>query len=273
VQEAVIDRYGLQNDRRRMVVDSGGRFLTQREIPRMAAISTRIADGAPLEPSSGRPAEQATIRAPGRPPLLLPDPEARGLARRVRIWNDECVAVDEGDRAAAWMSHYLDVPCRLVRMDVAFVRQADAAYARPGDQVGFMDGFPILLLSEESLDDLNGRLAVPIPMNRFRPNMVVRGAGRPFAEDEWRTLRQRRTGDNFHIVKPCARCAIPTIDQNTGKREGPEPLAALNAYRKQGNRVLFGQNVIHDWQGSLMHLRIGDELDVTCLQCPDSDRI
>jgi uncharacterized protein YcbX len=131
------------------------------------------------------------------------------------------------------------------------VRPANPAFAPPGARVSFADGFPFLLISEESLADLNGRLAVPLPMNRFRPNLVVAGC-EPYAEDGWKEIR---IGDvKLRVVKPCERCLVTTTDQATGER-GKEPLRTLATYRKVGNDVMFGQNVVHENTGEL---RVGD---------------
>lgn len=153
------------------------------------------------------------------------------------------------------------MPARLVRMADDFVRRVDARYARqPSDQTGFADGYPFLLISQASLDDLSARLA-PLPMNRFRPNIVVSGCD-AFAEDDWREIRIG--GIIFNIVKPCARRAIPTIDQDTAIA-GPEPLRTLAAYRTFGQKVLFGQNLVAANTGTL---RVGDEVEIIATARP-----
>jgi uncharacterized protein YcbX len=135
------------------------------------------------------------------------------------------------------------------------VRPVDVDHAGPGHRVGFADGYPLLLLSEGSLDELNRRLEAPLPMDRFRPNVVVDGCG-PHAEDRWRRLR---VGDvEMRVVKPCSRCSITTVDQATAAR-GPEPLATLADYRLAGGKVLFGQNLVHESRGTL---RVGDVVEV-----------
>ena len=138
-----------------------------------------------------------------------------------------------------------------------FTRRVNPEYARPDDRVSFADGYPVLLASESSLADLNERLAVPVPMNRFRPNIVIAGA-EPFAEDGWRTLTTE-SGVTFRVAKPCARCAIPTVDQATGAKTGKEPLATLTAYRRSPDGgVHFAMNLIPDQPGS--RLRIGETM-------------
>ncbi len=141
-----------------------------------------------------------------------------------------------------------------MRLAETWVRQVDPSYARPDDQVGFADGFPFLLASESSLADLNRRLARPVPMERFRPNLVVQGAA-PYAEDTWRRIRIGAV--SFRVVKPCARCVTTTVDQTLGVRAGNEPLETLARYRLQDRGVMFAQNLLHDGNGAL---RVGDRL-------------
>jgi uncharacterized protein YcbX len=236
---------GIRQDREWMVVDAAtGEFLTQREHPRLALVRPSLTAGG------------VTLAAPGFVPLEVPV-DRRGPSCRVRVWDDRCHAVGQGDAAAAWLSQWLGASCRLVRMSDDFRRDVDPDYAiEPTDQVGFADGFPFLLISEESLADLNARLAAPLPMTRFRPNLVIRGAGEPFAEDRMHSLQ---LGDVvFDVVKPCGRCVTTTVDQATAET-GREPLATLATFRKSGSKVLFGQNLIHRNQGIV---RLGDEVIV-----------
>jgi uncharacterized protein YcbX len=227
-----------------MLVDDAGCFLTQRALPRMALIEPRL------------DADTLSLTAPEHAQLSIPV-LTRGQGREVTVWRDRCTAIDQGDRAADWASSFLAVSCRLVRMADDMVRQVDRDFAlSDADQVGFADGFPFLLTTEESLADLNGRMASPLPMNRFRPNIVLAGAA-PFAEDGWRRIGIGEI--TFAVVKPCARCAITTTDQATAER-GKEPLQALAAYRLvQGEGVMFGQNLIHESTGVI---RVGDAVEV-----------
>ncbi|HEY9015982.1 MAG TPA: MOSC domain-containing protein, partial [Gemmatimonadales bacterium] len=140
----------------------------------------------------------------------------------------------------------------LVHLPEQAKRLVDPVYAPPGATVSFADAFPFLVISKESLADLNGRLAQPLPMNRFRPNLVIAGAGYPYAEDRW---KQMRIGEiTFSLVKPCSRCVITTTDQSTAER-GKEPLRTLSRYRKVDGKAMFGQNAVHDRPGQL---RVGD---------------
>jgi uncharacterized protein YcbX len=240
---AEIGPRGIVADREWMVVDASGHFLTQRELPRLALVSPRL-DGGVLE-----------VSAPDMPPLTV-SRGATGERMDVTVWQDQCAAIDQGPAAADWLTAFLGVPCRLVRIGDDTVRRADREYARPDDQVGFADGFPFLLTSHASLDDLNHRLATPLPMNRFRPNIVIDGVV-PFEEDRWKRIRI--DGITFGVLKPCARCVTTTVDQHTAERSH-EPLRTLATFRHVvGRGVMFGQNVVHDRTGVL---HVGAEVEV-----------
>lgn len=236
-----VDDFGLRHDRRWMVVDGGGRQVTQRTHPRLALARPAFAG------------DRLRISAPGLTDLELPLRPAGGITTTVVVWDDVCEAVWLGEDAAAWFSRLLAAPVSLVYMPESTLRPANPAYVRAGVRVSFADAFPFLLLSEESLADLNGRMAVALPMNRFRPNLVVRG-GAAFAEDE---LGEFAIGTvRFRAVKPCDRCALTTTDQETAER-GVEPLRTLATYRKRDGKVYFGQNVVHTGTG---RLEIGDRV-------------
>lgn len=249
--EAHLEPRGIRHDRELMVVDAAtDRFLTQRELPRMALIAPQIAE------------KVLRVHAPGMAELILPIAEV-GPTREVGIWRDRCLAVDQGDEAAAWLSAFLGRPCRLVRMAPDFVRPVDPTYATPGDQVGFADGFPCLLIAEESLADLNTRLGAPLPMNRFRPNIVIAG-GAAFGEDR---VSRLRIGDiEFAAPKSCARCTITTVDQATGAT-GKEPLRTFATFRKVKRGVMFGQNLIHAGVGVI---RVGDRVEALEAKEPEA---
>ncbi len=233
--EAAVEPRGLRGDRRWMVVDAADRFVTQRALPRMVLIEAMAREGG------------LDLAAPGMPPLHVA-PTATGRGRQVTIWRDTVAAHDGGDEAAAWLSAFLGRPCRLVQLPESTERGVNPAYGQPGDIVSFADGYPFLLIGQASLDDLNARLASPLPMRRFRPNLVIAGA-EPFAEDTWRRIK---IGDLvFRVVKPCARCTIPTVDPDAGVFGGKEPLRTLATFRKVGSKVLFGQNLIGDGVGTL----------------------
>lgn len=234
-----------------MVITPEGRFRTQRNEPRMALIEPRLEAGG------------LVLHAPGMEPLRM-DREAPGPAVEVDIWRDRCGAVDQGDPAADWLSSYLGGPHRLVRQADDADRPVDPAYARVATaQVSFADGYPFLLATEASLADLNARLIDPLPMDRFRPNLIVQGTG-PWDEDDWRVVRIGTL--EFDVVKPCARCVVTTVDQETGEK-GKEPLATLARFRRNvtgapagsEGSVFFGQNLIHRSEGTL---EVGAEVEI-----------
>lgn len=229
-----IDARGFVFDRRWMLIDDKQKFLTQRQHARMTLIRTVLDDNGKL-----------LLSAPGMSDHLVGDDDDDRI--EVRVWDDDVMAspVDRG--ADAWLSAFLGMDCRLVRIPDDVVRPVDPDYAAPTDQVGFADGFPFLLISQGSLDDLNARLDSPVPMARFRPNLVVDGC-EPFAEDSWKRIR---IGDvEFRVAKPCSRCIVPTIDPASAERSA-EPLRTLTRYRKRDNKVYFGQNLIHNGPGRL----------------------
>ena len=239
---------GLEHDRRWMVVDSKGDFLTQRDHPKMATVWTEICDGA------------LSLSAPDISTVDVPlDPRA-GPTLRVRVWNSVCDAILVSAYADAWLSQYLGLACRLVYMPDTTERHSNPEYGGSGKLVGFADGYAYLLASEASLADLNKRLATrnhpALPMNRFRPNLVVSGA-RPYAEDTWKEIR---IGDAvLRMAKPCGRCQVTTTDQSTGEVMGPEPLATLATYRDSKQfGVQFGMNLVTVMAGTV---RAGDSIE------------
>ena len=243
VSSWTVDAFGLEFDRRWMVVDARGRALTQREHPELALVHTAIADG------------KLQVSAPGRTPLTLPVRPSPAVSTTVTVWDDTCEAHWLGEGPGAWFTSLLGRPCSLVYMSESSLRPVDPDYAPAADRVSFADAFPFLLLSEASLEALNARLPTPIPMNRFRPNLVI-GGGEPHVEDG---LRQFRIGAVvLEGVKPCDRCVVTTTDQSTAQR-GPEPLRTLATYRKVGGKVLFGQNVVHYTTG---RLTVGEKVSV-----------
>jgi uncharacterized protein YcbX len=244
LESAAVSATGLRNDRRWMLVDETGEFLSQRRLPRMALISVRLAPG------------HLIVGAPGMPGLEVPLRPDTGDLVDVCVWGHESRGAVVGEEADRWFGEFLEYPCRLVYKPDDDVRLVDSPYAESGDQVGFADGFSFLLISEASLYDLNGRLQEPVPMNRFRPNLVVRGC-EPYAEDRWSRIRVGEV--QFRVAEPCARCAITLVDQKTGAR-GKEPLRTLATYRKSGGEVFFGRNLIH---ASLGTVRVGDPVEVT----------
>lgn len=240
---ATLDRWGIQHDRNWMVVDAEGHFVSQRTHPRLALV----------EPALGR--DWLTLRAPEMTPLELPAMGRAGPERRVSVWDDDCRALDQGDAAAEWFSHYLGQPMRLVRIGAGFERMVNESSYPAGAEVAFADGYPLLILSVASLADLNGRLSEPLPVNRFRANVVIDGCG-AFAEDVWKRIRIGEV--TLELVTQCQRCAITTVDQATGV-SAKEPLATLATFRRLGDGVVFGRNAVHQGTGTL---RVGDTVEV-----------
>jgi uncharacterized protein YcbX len=232
-----VDRFGLRLDRSFMVVDAeSGLFVSQREEPRLALLQPSLAH------------DSLRLEAPGCGALRLPLAAGTGPLRRVRIWGHEGDALDLGDEAAKWLEGVLGRPLRLVRLAPDHARPVNPERSPLPAVTSFTDGYPLLVVSEASLRELNRRLASPLPMERFRPNLVVAGT-EPHAEDGWRRLRIG--GLELAIVKPCDRCVVTTVDPATGERRGPEPLATLARYRRAGGQVLFGQNAVHLGTGRL----------------------
>lgn len=248
VDQDELDEFGFRHDRRWMIIDREDRFLSQRSNPRMSLIRVR------LEPETLR------LEAAGMPDLELSRAPSAGAVRHVLIWKTRAAALDVGDEAAAWLSEFLDTHCRLVYMP----RDVESGGRRfhAGRRLSFTDAYPFLIISAASLQELNDRLAEPLPMNRFRPNLVIEGA-RPHEEDLWHRVRIGEV--EFEIVKPCARCSVTTVDQETGTR-GVEPLRTLATYRRRDGKVLFGQNAVHLERGVVTR---GDPVEL--LEITDRD--
>lgn len=234
VESATIDMGGLKNDRRWMVVDALGNMVTQRQQSRLCLIQPELIDGG------------ICLHTPTMPDIDVRVPRDDDSVR-VSVWNDTCNAIDAGDEVCLWLSQFLGITSRLVYFPENEARVVDQTYANADDRTAFSDGFPVLLLTQASLDDLNSRLDNPVPMARFRPNIVISGS-LPYEEDEWKLLQ---LGDfKLRIVKPCSRCVIPSIDINSAERTG-EPTRTLSRYRRIDNEILFGQNAIIDGAGEL----------------------
>ena len=245
LKEARATERGLEHDRRFMVVDEEGVFLTQRDHPQMATIWTDIDDG------------RLTLAAPDMGEVAVPLAPDAPAAMKVQVWRSMVDAAHVSNAADAWLSECLGFACQLVYMPDASRRFSNPDYAGEGRQVGFADGYAYLVTGEASLADLNRRLAErghpALPMNRFRPNLVVAGAA-PYAEDGWKDVRIG--GAVLRAAKPCGRCQVTTTDQATGEVAGPEPLATLSTYRDSTEfGVMFGMNCVTVQPGAL---RVGD---------------
>jgi uncharacterized protein YcbX len=231
---------GLQYDREWLVVSPDGRFLTQREAPRLALVGTALHD------------DHLELSAPGLPPLAVPlQWSSRAASVEVTIWRDRVQAFDEGPAAASWLGEHLRRDVRLVRFDDTCPRPTDPAWSQElAGTSAFADGYPVLVLARASLDDLNSRLPSPLPVDRFRPNVLLEGCA-PYAEDAIRGLENEQM--RLRLVKPCTRCVITTTDQATAVPQGDEPLRTLKTYRWDGalHGVTFGQNAIVERPGLL----------------------
>ena len=243
VDSAAVEGRGLAHDRRFLVVDEDGDFLTARNNPRLLTVQALpTADG-------------LRLTAPGQAALEVAGEDAGPL--EVGIWRSRVTAHRVSDAADAWISEAVGRACRLVAMKDDGVRPADPRYAQPGDEVSFADAYPLLIISQGALDELNGRLAAPLAMARFRPNLVIADCP-AHAEDGWRRIRVGAV--EFELVKLCDRCVLTTIDPETQERHpDQEPLRTLARYRKIDGKVMFGNNAIPRGTGEI---RVGDPVVV-----------
>lgn len=248
LQSAVVEARGLRGDRRLMLVDTHGRFVTQREIPALALIAAQWQEQQLHLSCRGQSLVVGSYAAQADGPALQ--------ARNVRVWNDDVVAVDMGDAAATMVSQWAGRELRLVYMGDDSLRRIDPQYARAGDIVSFADGFPVLLVGAASVDHFNSHLSVAVSAHNFRPNIVVTGAA-PYAEDDWRRIRVGSV--EFDVVKPCSRCVVPSIDPATAQKQG-EVTRALAAHRRGSDgKTYFGQNLIARGAGVI---NVGDVVEV-----------
>lgn len=251
LSDAVVESRGLAGDRRWMVVDAAtGRFVTGRQFARLPLVRAVPGEGGEL-----------LLDAPGMPPLRVAVPHADGERIATAVWQAAVTPLLADAAAHAWLSRFLGVELRLVHMDEACDRRIrqmyEGRYGREEDRVSLADAFPLLLISQAALDQLNAKLASPVPMLRFRPNLVVAGTA-PHAEDGWRRICIG--GIEFDVVKACTRCVFTTVDFERGERDpAGEPLRTLTTYRRTPDGVTFGQNLIPRGSGIL---RAGDAVEV-----------
>ena len=240
LETATVRRKGLQFDRRWMLVDANGVALTQRVHPEMALFKPRIANEqlAIEYRKPGQSVSTAVVRLSSQP---------WGPALTAHVWEDQVHVHEVDPSISEWFSNLLNIRCRLVAFPEKNPRPVDTRYSVAGDHVSLADAYPFMIIGQKSLDDLNGRLAEPVPMNRFRPNFVYTG-GSAFAEDTWKDISIGSL--RFVAVKKCDRCVLTTVNQETGVK-GIEPLKTLSGYRKAGNKVYFGQNMVALDEGSL----------------------
>ena len=257
VIEAEVEPRGLRSDRRWLIVDKDGKFLTQRGLPKMATIGVAV---------SGNGLD---VRADGFLPLRV-DP-IEGERVTALVWNSTSEAVAYDIETNEWFSDVLGKKVTLLYMPDDAGRPVNPRFDRGGEMVSFADGYPLMLLGEASLAELNSRIERPLPMNRFRPNLVVSGS-KAFAEDDWKTIRIGEAV--FRSTKPCERCTITTVDQSRGEFDGKEPLRTLTTFRSARdvmperidalglgpNAVIFGQNLVAESAGAT--IRVGDTVEV-----------
>lgn len=248
VETLEIEPRGPRFDRRWLVVDADGRFVTARAVAELVLVRAEP-QGAGLR-----------LSAPGMTPLDVMPPPPDAPRASVTVWKDTIDAPRADPVADAWLSAFLQRDVRLVHMDAAAHRAVDPAYGHEGDEVSFADGYPLLVISQAALDGLNARLfdagRVPLTMTHFRPNLVVDGA-EAHAEDGWR--RVRIGGIDFDAVKPCTRCVFTTVDPVLGRRrDDGEPLNILKDYRRTPAGITFGMNLIARGTGTL---RVGDVVE------------
>lgn len=224
---------GLLHDRRWMLIDENNQFMTQRVYPQMALFKVSIADNemtiVKKNPGDHKPSISFKIDAPSTGPVI-----------QSNVWDNAVEVVEVDRKLSAWFSLHLGITCRFVHFPEENSRPVDEKYRIADEHLSLADAYPFLIIGQASLDDLNSRLKESIPMDRFRPNFVFTG-GTPFEEDGWRDFTIGK--NKFVGVKLCARCAVPTINQETAEK-GIEPSATLATYRRRENKILFGQNVV-----------------------------
>ncbi|AMR32748.1 oxidoreductase [Mucilaginibacter sp. PAMC 26640] len=241
---AQLTNRGLQHDRRWMLIDENNRFLSQRENLQMALLKTEMAKGG-----------IRVTYAPDASEILIPFLPQTNELLEVIIWDDTCAAALVSPAVDAWFTQKLNMPARLVYMPDNTERQTDLRYTEKGTFTSFSDGYPMLIIGQASLDDLNSRMPEPLPIERFRPNIVFAG-GEPYSED---TMKHVEAGGvNMYGVKLCSRCVMTTIDQNNATK-GKEPSKTLAKYRLRNHKIYFGQNLVHSGEGILS---VGDVLTV-----------
>jgi hypothetical protein len=244
LQSSEVEERGLKYDRRCVLVDEKNTFFTQRDYPQMALIKVSIEE-------EGLKLQHKTKNIE---PLSIPFSFRHSKKDKVIIWDDTVTGEFYNNQIDEWFSNIIGIKCHLVKMPESTQRTVDKKYAE-NKIVSFADGYPFMIIGQSSLDDLNSRMEIPLPMNRFRTNFVFTG-GKPFEEDTWKKFKIGEL--TFEAVKPCARCVITTTDQETAER-AEEPLLTLSKYRKIDNKVMFGMNLVCESAGQVM---LGDKIEL-----------
>ena len=257
LDQAKVEKRGFQFDRRWMLTDENGEFFTQREFPKMATLSLKVNK------------DNLTISNSESEKIEIPFEFEKSAMRKVTVWQSICDAYVLPNHINEWLSENLETKCQIVYMPDESEREINKLFNKDNEIVSFADGYPFLLIGENSLIDLNEKLENPLPMNRFRPNLVVSDS-KAFAEDGWKKIQIGET--IFRSTKPCARCVMTTVEQTSGEFDGKEPLKTLAKYRLaknvfpnefqsldlNENAVLFGQNLVAENFGG--KIKIGDEV-------------
>lgn len=230
-----VNEKGLLHDRKWMLIDSNNQFLSQRHVPKMVLIKTQLTD------------TELILSTSSSGSISLPLNPQNGSEIISTIWDDHCLSKTVSKAADQWLSDFLSIECKLVYQPDTVIRPVDPNYAQASDKVNFSDGFPFLITSEASLEALNKAMGITLPMQRFRPNLVVSDCG-SYAEDSWREITINNI--HFRLPKACSRCSVPTVDTETAETN-KEPLTTLNRLRKWNKKVYFGQNALHDTSGTL----------------------
>jgi uncharacterized protein YcbX len=240
----VTDR-GFKHDRRWMIINEEEKFVTQRTHPQLALIKTKISGNKLI---LGHKLKDIA-------PLVIPINLQLVETAIVNVWDDFVEARMVGKYSDEWLSEILKMKCKLVFMPDESERYVNRNYSFNNEIVSFADAFPFMMIGQSSLDDLNSRLTEKLPMNRFRPNLVFSG-GKPYEEDKWQKIKIG--GIEFNVVKPCSRCVTINVNQDNAEK-GEEPLKTLAKYRSEGNKIYFGQNLLHNGNGIL---KVGDEIEI-----------
>lgn len=243
LNEADVLERGFRYDRRWMIVDQANKLITQRTHPHISQVSISLTEQSIIASYSDLSALEIPLTLINNSPI------------EVTVWNDQVEAIEASDEINEWFTAVVGQACKLAFMPEDALRPVNPERAVNNENVSFADGYPYLIISEASLEDLNSRMEVDLPMNRFRPNIVVDGC-EPYEEDTWEDIRIGEL--KFHVTHPCKRCVFTTVDQETGKK-GAEPLKTLATYRREGNDVIFGVNTLALMKG---RVHVGDLLTV-----------
>ncbi len=241
---ARMDLSGLQYDRQWMVIEPDGRFMTQRIYPQMALIETEINDG------------QLILRTFGMEHHIVPSISDDAQTVETEVWGDAVTANVHDDATNQWLSQAIGSECKLVCFPPDHTRQCDPEHAKQGDHTMFSDAYPVLVLSQASLDHLNTKLSTAVEINRFRPNLVIAGC-EPHDEDNWQQIQINDL--TLRNGVPCARCSVPTVDPEIGVLSGPEPIHTLSSYRQSDGEIYFGMTFVPNTEGSI---HVSDQVTV-----------